>query len=124
MSDSAQPLSPGPEEITAEVVDWNNVDWDADKASIVMGGIDPPPSWDEYLADYKDEFKPHILAIRDAIEQGGLLGICGDDQDARAIAFRTSDGYHWSFSWRAWGDLMQAIKDEREGYMAYYMSGW
>ena len=29
-------------------------------------------------------------------------------------------GYALSFTWRAWGDLMQAIVDKKEGYMSYY----
>lgn len=87
--------------------------------NIFLGGDSNNPSWEEYLGDFKEEYKPHVLLIRDVIKENCLLGYTG--QDAQDYYFKFSDGEFWGFSWRAWGDLMQAIVDKREGYMAYYM---
>lgn len=84
-----------------------------------MGGDDSNPSWEAYLSDYNEEFRPHVLLIKKCIEDNGLVGTTG--QDADDMYFKFSDGHVWGFTWRAWGDLMQAIVDKREGYMAYYM---
>ena len=84
-----------------------------------MGGDSRNPSWDEYLADFKDEYKPHVLLLKKGIQENGMIGYTG--QDANEIVFKFSDGEMWGFTWRAWGDLMQAIVNKREGYMAYYM---
>ena len=85
----------------------------------LWGGDSSNPSWEEYLNDWKEEYKPHVLLVRKSIEENGLIGETGQFQDD--LAFKFSDGEIWGFTWRAWGDLMQAIVDKREGYMAYYM---
>ena len=90
-----------------------------DKQNTFLGGDTSNPSWEEYLADFKDEYKPHVLLLRKFIEENGMIGWTG--QDADDLCFKFSDGQVWGFTWRAWGDLMQAIVDKREGYMAYYM---
>lgn len=90
-----------------------------DRVKIQLGGDDTNPSWEEYLNDYKDEFKPHVLLIRKFIEENRLIGISGNDTNDWNFNF--SDGEIWGFSMRAWGDLMQSIVDKNEGYMAYYM---
>ena len=92
---------------------------EGDKSHTFLGGDDSNPSWEEYLADYKDEFKPHVLLLRKAIEENGMVGWRG--QDADDLSFKFSDGQVWGFTWRGWGDLMQAIVDKREGYITYYM---
>jgi hypothetical protein len=86
----------------------------------IMGGDNRNPTWDEYLADYKEEFRPHILLIRQAITEMGWVGETGENK-ANDTYFNFSDGECFSFSWRAWGDLMQAIVNKQEGYMTYYM---
>lgn len=85
----------------------------------ILGGDDSNPKWEEYLEGFKEPFRPHVQAIRKAIEEAGLVGSRGC-QVANDISFLV-DGYKFTFSWRAWGDLMQAIVGKREGYMAYYM---
>ena len=86
----------------------------------IMGGMDISPTWEEYLSDYKEEFKPHFSLIKKAIED---LGWVGETAGAKAndTCFVFSDGTSLGFSWRAWGDLMSAIVGKNEGYMAYYM---
>lgn len=87
----------------------------------LIGGDSSNPSWDEYVEGYKEEYREHIKLIRKAIEENGWVGYTGEDQERENIQFRFSDGSLWGFSWRAWGDLMQAIVNKKEGYMAYYM---
>jgi hypothetical protein len=86
----------------------------------LFGGDDRNPSWDDYLSDFKEEFQPHILLIREAIEKLGWVGETAD-RKANDTLFSFSDGQNIGFSWRAWGDLMQAIVNKNEGYMVYYM---
>jgi hypothetical protein len=90
-----------------------------DKTHTILGGDSNNPTWQEYLDDYKDEFKPHIELIRKAIEANYMVGYTG--QDADDLYFKFSDENVFGFSWRGWGDLMQAIVNKKEGYMAYYM---
>ena len=92
---------------------------DGEDYSPMLGGDDSNPSWEEYLNDYKEEFKPHILLLKKSIEENGLVGYTG--QDADDLYFKFSDGNVMGFSWRGWGDLMQAIVNKNEGYMAYYI---
>jgi hypothetical protein len=92
-------------------------DWD--KFLNIFGGDNTNPSWEEYFDSIKEELKPHILLLRKSILENSMIGWKG--QDVNDLYFRFSDGVVFGFSWRAWGDLMQAIVDKKEGYMAYYM---
>jgi len=86
----------------------------------IIGGMVNSPTWEEYLSDYKDEFKPHLRLIKKAIEDLGWVGYTsGRIVDDTCFVF--SDGNLLGFSWRAWGDLMSAIVGKNEGYLAYYM---
>ena len=90
--------------------------------SILLGGNPNNPTWEEYLDQYVDDFRPNMLALKEHIETSGLLGMTGEEmQNQGEGAYRFSDGREIAFTWRAWGDLMQAIVNKREGYMAYYM---
>ncbi|KKM79563.1 hypothetical protein LCGC14_1348550 [marine sediment metagenome] len=86
----------------------------------LMGGMDTNPTWDEYLDIFEDDFQPVLKAIREAVEREGHIGKTGD-QFCNYHHFLISDGQRVAFSWRAWGDFMQAIVGRREGYMTYYM---
>lgn len=86
----------------------------------IMGGMDTAPTWDEYLSGYKDEYMPHFLLIKEAIEKLGWVGEKAESK-ANKWHFVYSDGVSISFTWRAWGDLMSAIVGKNEGYMTYYM---
>jgi hypothetical protein len=86
----------------------------------IMGGMETSPSWEEYLSDYKDEYKPHLELVKKAIEELGWVGETAEHK-ANKWCFVFSDGTAFGFSWRAWGDLMSAIVGKNEGYMTYYM---
>ena len=90
------------------------------KTDPFMGGDSSNPNWEEYLNSFKDQYKPHILLIKKSIEENRLIGENASHY-ANEICFKFSDGECWSFTWRAWGDLMQAIVNKKEGYMAYYI---
>lgn len=94
---------------------------DKDNCISLMGGDTSNPSWEEYLNRYKDEYKPHFVLIKNAIEENGWVGMTGEEMQNENIQFQFSDGKAIGFSWRAWGDLMQAIVNKKEGYMKYYM---
>lgn len=78
------------------------------------------PSWDEYVAAHESEIQPYIRGVRDCIERDGLVGSAAKNM-ADDSAFVFEDGVRVTFSWRGWGDLMQAVVNKREGYLAYYM---
>lgn len=95
---------------------------DPDECEVIMGGDSSNPTWDEYLKKFENlEFQKRIYLIRYVIEENGLVGITGERKQDLGISFKFSDGVHLSFTWRAWGDLMQAIVNKREGYVEYYM---
>jgi hypothetical protein len=93
---------------------------DDEKDVLLMGGNPSNPSWDEYINGFTEEFKPRIIAIKEAIIKNGLLGIAAS-RACNDCYFEFYDGMRVAFTWRAWGDLMQAIVSKREGYGAYYM---
>lgn len=86
-----------------------------------LGGDPSSPTWDEYLSQFVPEARPYVEAVRRCIEEQDLVGLTGEEAQEGHIAF--SDGKTLSLTWRAWGDLMQAIVNKREGYMRYYMRG-
>lgn len=86
-----------------------------------FGGNSRNPTWEEYLDGFKAEFQPYISAIRECIERTGLVGKSAS-QLGEDFHFSFEDGTRIAFTWRAWGDLMQAIVGKREGYMTYYYS--
>lgn len=96
---------------------WNELP--DENQHVIMGGDSSNPTWDAYLAQWKEEWQPHILAIREAINEHGLRRSMGGAH-ANNTWFLV-DGHGFTFSWRAWGDLIQAIENKQEGYMAYYM---
>ena len=93
---------------------------DGDRYETIMGGDDSNPSWAEFLDQFKEEYQPHISLIKKAIEDNNLVGERAE-RCANNLTFLFSDKTHIAFTWRGWGDLMQAIVDKKEGYMAYYM---
>mgnify|MGYP006273432355 CR=1 FL=1 len=91
----------------------------SDKYIGILGGDSRNLSWQEYLDEVKDEFKPHVLLVKKAIEENGMIGYKG--HDTNDLYFKFSDGYVFGYTWRGWGDLMQSIVNKREGYIAYYI---
>ena len=93
---------------------------DKEKHIVLMGGDPDNPTWKEYVDGFIEPFQPHIVAIKECIEKEGLIGECAD-RICNNHYFSFEDGSKVAFSWRVWGDLMQSIVNEREGYMTYYM---
>lgn len=81
---------------------------------------DDYPAWDEYLAATEAEYRPHLELIKRAIEELGWVGETANKK-ANDWYFVFSDGVALGYDWRAWGALMAAIVDKREGYRVYYM---
>lgn len=92
-----------------------------EEAHIFSGGDSRNLSWEEYLDEFKEDFKPHVRLLKEALEKAGHIGVTGEGQQNLGITFKFSDGQHWGYTWRGWGDMMQAIVNKREGYMRYYM---
>lgn len=84
-----------------------------------MGGDSSNPTWEEYLVGWTEERHQHLEVLKQFITENGLIGTTGEAQND--WTFKFSDGWHIGFSWRAWGDLMQAVVGKREGYLTYYM---
>lgn len=86
---------------------------------VIMGGDDLNPTWEEYISGIDAIHEIRIELIRTALEEMDLIGekACSFADD---LYFVFSDGHALAFTWRAWGDLMQAIVGKREGYMKYY----
>ena len=86
---------------------------------VLMGGDPLNPTWEDYLAGFKEEWQPRIQAIKETIIQENKFVsaayFCNDNY------FKLSDGTSIAFTWRAWGDLLQAIENKQEGYLKWYM---
>lgn len=85
---------------------------------IIDGGYTFNPTWPQYLVLYRRKFRKYFSHIRQYIIDFNLLGTPGSAMNDRHFEF--SDGTIIAFTWRAWGDLMQAIVGKREGYINYY----
>ena len=87
-----------------------------------FGGDPSNPSWEEYLDSFDKEFQPYITAVREAVEREGLIGATGGSFcNYNYFEFDDKHRTKIGFSWRGFGDLMQAIVNKREGYLTYYM---
>lgn len=84
-----------------------------------FGGDSNNPTWREYLRDFDPHVRPYLSAARRYITKNNLIGETGAWADDKWFIF--DDGKTMGFTWRGWGDFMQAIVGLREGYMAYYM---
>lgn len=91
----------------------------AEDGQVFLGGDTSNPTWEEYLSKFEEGFIPRAQLLRKCIEENGLVGRTAEETSD--LWFKFSDGEIWGFSWRGWGDLMQAIVNKKEGYMAYYM---
>lgn len=87
---------------------------------VITGGLDSNPTWEEYRDTFAEDDRVRLDLVREALTLHGLLGRTADEV-CNDTAFKFSDGVTWGFTWRAWGDLQQAIEGERRGYMAFYM---
>jgi hypothetical protein len=91
-----------------------------ENVTILFGGDPTRPNWEGYLDGFVDEFHPRLVAIRAVVESAGLVGRLASNF-CNGHYFQFEDGRVVAFTWRAWGDLMQAIVGKNEGYMRYYM---
>lgn len=91
----------------------------AGEFDVIMGGNQLNLSWKEYLEGWKEKYHPHIKLLKKFIIENGMVGATGKEQNH--WSFKFSDDVHLGFTWRAWGDFMQAIVNKKEGYMRYYM---
>jgi hypothetical protein len=89
------------------------------KQIIVSGGDSSNPIWGEYIETYPITIQPYVIEIRKVVEQNNWYTKTGKDMNNTVFEF--IDGVTFAFSWRAWGDLIQAIGYQREGYLNHYM---
>lgn len=87
----------------------------------ILGGrdLENPPNWEGFLNYYKENVHQYFEVLKQFVIDHGYVGSTGEQMDDHVFEF--SDGVVYGFSWRAWGDFMQAVVGKREGYMAYYM---
>lgn len=85
---------------------------------IIAGGNSYNPTWPQYLLGYNRQSRKYFSCIRQYIIDFNLLGTPGSAMNDNYFEF--SDSTIIAFTWRAWGDLMQAIVGKREGYINYY----
>lgn len=92
----------------------------SDDYDVICGGDPENPTWAEYVAYFKLEGRQRVGAVRAAVDRQGFVGSTGGNFcNDHVIEF--DDGVLWGFTWRAWGDLQQAIEGKRSGYMKFYM---
>ncbi len=91
-----------------------------DKAFYPLGGFDPPPDWDEYVAEYHENLRPYLETARQWLLAKDEWPGASDFAACEFLLF--SDGIGMVFSWRAFGDFLQAVAGRREGYLEYYLA--
>ncbi len=87
------------------------------KQLLVSGGSDC--IWSEFIQQFPEVIQPYIMEIRKEIVKTELIKLTG--QDMNNTVFEFIDGVTFLFSWRAWGEMVQAIGYQRDGYMEHYM---
>jgi len=85
-----------------------------------MGGDKRNPTWGEYIEKWPDHEREEIEAIRSAVEASAFRRSTAANF-CNGHFFELSNGHTVRFTWRAWGDLIQAMEGKREGYLAYYI---
>lgn len=105
--------------ITCEICS-DKIDISAESHIDIMGGDNRNLSWLEYLSEVQEKYKPHFIAAKKTVEKSEFYKATAEIFSNKYY-LKFSDGVTMGFSWRAWGDFMQAIVDKREGYMKYYM---
>jgi hypothetical protein len=108
-------------ELTVKMIPDPEHGTEDEKYVIIPGGqdLENPPDWTGYLEYFVAEAHPYLEVLKQYVIDEGLVGTKGEYHNSNAFLF--SDGTTYGFTWRAWGDFMQAVVGKREGYMAYYM---
>ena len=97
------------------IIERDNIDYDP-----IMGGFQNQERWRAFLKNFKPEFRPYAIAIKNALIEAGLVPSYGS-QYSNDYLFKFSDGRKpVGLSFRSWGDFISAIVGKKEGYMAYY----
>ena len=78
------------------------------------------PSWKKYKEAYDAKLHPYLDVIKKYLPRSKHYKVTAAER-CNEWYFRFSDGVNMSFSWRGWGDLMQAVENKNKGYMEYYM---
>mgnify|MGYP000090023119 CR=1 FL=1 len=91
-----------------------------------MGGWVHGEQWDAYIADFADEARPYLEALKANIVERGLQYTGQQHCEHEDGTPLFNDGKYISLSWRAWGDLMAAVWNTAENtnkytYMSFYM---
>ena len=109
------------DKLTVKIVECTDELMDLEQYEVIMGGrdLENPPDWNGYLEYFIPEVHPYMETLKKFVTEEGLIGSKGQHHDTNAFEF--SDGTIYGFTWRAWGDFMQAVVGKREGYMTYYM---
>ncbi len=89
-----------------------------------IGGNPTPQRWVKYLNQWIRPLRPYIIAIKNEIIEKGLLGTTAEIACNEYMFTFGDNAPAIAFSWRAWGDLMDAIIGTKRGYMAYYMKNF
>jgi hypothetical protein len=77
------------------------------------------PSWEEYLDLMPTDLLIHLHLIKKAILDIGWVGKPASEVTDK-WNFYFSDGRILNFTNRAWGEMMSALVNKREGYEEYY----
>lgn len=86
----------------------------------IMGGNPYPKDWEEFKNEWEEEYWPKLEAIKVEITNKGLIGSLAMEVCNDIIFTFSDDSKAMTFSFRAWGDLMDAIIGEKNGYISYY----
>jgi hypothetical protein len=97
-------------------VDRNTMQYEIE---IISGGLGYNPTLNHYILRFTERLQPHLWVLAKYIRKSVFYKACAY-QCCNDIYFEFSDGTKLAFSWRGWGDFMQAIVGEREGYMMHY----
>ena len=89
------------------------------KQIIVNGGDSNNPIWGEYLQSFPKTIQPYLMEIRKMVEKNHWENKTGEDMNMTLFEF--IDGVTFGFTWRGWGDFIQAINYQRDGYLKHYM---
>lgn len=108
-------------ELTVKMIRGTDEIMDGENYHPILGGrdLENPPDWEGYLGYFKETANPYFETLKQFVIDHGYVGSTGEEMDDSVFEF--SDGVVYGFSWRGWGDFMQAVVGKREGYMKYYM---
>jgi len=108
------------------VISWDESDIPEDGEALSWWGgfFIEDMRWKDYLAEFGEELHPYLEAARRSAVENRIKAT-GDHHQFDGVTPVFSDGKHFSFTMRAWGDFMAAVWSEEEDrdshYMEFYM---